>query len=391
MRIRSRQYVNINKQSTFQKLKALTVLAGENGSGKSRLLRDIAAQAARYERTTIAISNSAYHRFNGFEGMIHVLAPRRKGSAPESVLKSAIRSAQEQDEIRLRSISRVLRHCGYSPSVGMRLVKTKTGRVTSNYRERIEDLSSKRGGLKEDLVATIFMLDSMDSGMHWMNFDGITFEVSKERKASKILFWELELVELGLIRPVRLHLHSADVVIGLREASSGEIALITSVAFIAASANKIDYLLIDEPENSLHPQWQRDYVDLLMGAIGYSRVSTVIATHSPLIVMGTETTDVEKELIVLSKAMSGVDVSEEDSLDAVMSKVFMLVTPKSHFLSRHLIQLLNELELGNVNLAYVLSSIEELRSAGPDRKQMIALEMVEKMAHSVERRRGGLS
>jgi ABC-type multidrug transport system ATPase subunit len=44
-------------------------------------------------------------------------------------------------------------------------------------------------------------------------------------------------------------------------------------------------ILIDEPENSLHPQWQRDYISLVREVIAHAReCHVIIATHSPLLV-----------------------------------------------------------------------------------------------------------
>lgn len=391
MRIRSLHYNSIEPSKLAHQLRNFTVIAGENGSGKSRILHAIAVEAIANREKIIAISNSSHHRFNGLGKKCQVLAPRRKGSAPESVLKSAIRSAQEEDEIRLRSISRILRHCGYSPSVGLKIIKTRHYFVASELREKIDNLAKKRGREKEDLESAAFRLSNIrNDDIHWLDFDGLTFDVSKEKILTRILFWEDELVALGLMKPASLYLHSLENIFELKQASSGEISLITSIAFIAANISKLKFLLIDEPENSLHPQWQRDYIDLLMGAIGYSRVRTVVATHSPMLVMGIEPLEMEKDLIVLSRVMTNSQLIDSDSLEAVMAKVFMVVTPRNHFLSQHLVKILNDLEDGTVSLSDVINVIEELRSAGVDSKQMIALEMVEKMAHSIYGRRNDI-
>jgi hypothetical protein len=50
-------------------------------------------------------------------------------------------------------------------------------------------------------------------------------------------------------------------------------------------------LLIDEPENSLHPEWQFEYcstLDNLLNWFGYQNSQIILTTHSPLLLMGLE-------------------------------------------------------------------------------------------------------
>src|SRR5690606_34355461 len=91
----------------------------------------------------------------------------------------------------------------------------------------------------------------------------------------------------GYLERINVYLERRDgLVIPLTDASSGELSLISSLIFIAALPRTTRYLLIDEPENSLHPRWQREYVDLLSAAIGYSQLGVAIATHAPILVIG---------------------------------------------------------------------------------------------------------
>lgn len=70
----------------------------------------------------------------------------------------------------------------------------------------------------------------------------------------------------------------------LSELSSGQWHILSSLLFTAASVEDGTLLLVDEPENSLHPSWQQQYLGLLNDMIeGVKGVHVVVATHSPLV------------------------------------------------------------------------------------------------------------
>ena len=71
----------------------------------------------------------------------------------------------------------------------------------------------------------------------------------------------------------------------IKDASSGEQSMILSILGIASRIRNSCLILIDEPENCLHPQWQETYIDILTRTFDkYQNCHFIIATHSPLIV-----------------------------------------------------------------------------------------------------------
>jgi predicted ATPase len=69
--------------------------------------------------------------------------------------------------------------------------------------------------------------------------------------------------------------------------SSGQWHLITGLLNLTAWIEDNSLVLIDEPENSLHPEWQRSYIDFLRIALSpASSCHVIIATHSPLVAAG---------------------------------------------------------------------------------------------------------
>ncbi|WSH56589.1 AAA family ATPase [Rhizobium ruizarguesonis] len=70
----------------------------------------------------------------------------------------------------------------------------------------------------------------------------------------------------------------------LDDLSSGEWQLFYSLANLLVNVADDSLVLIDEPENSLHPRWQTEYLGLVRELIKHrSGCHVVIATHSPLV------------------------------------------------------------------------------------------------------------
>lgn len=70
----------------------------------------------------------------------------------------------------------------------------------------------------------------------------------------------------------------------LRAMSSGEIQILTSLLSLASVVQENSLILIDEPEISLHPNWQMQYIDLINKIFKYqTSCHFVIATHSHLL------------------------------------------------------------------------------------------------------------
>lgn len=104
------------------------------------------------------------------------------------------------------------------------------------------------------------------------------------RGLSKDGRWTLNLSKEDLHNWPAIFLKKQGTEIPLERASSGEIQLLTTLAFIASHITERTAILIDEPENSLHPRWQRSYIDRLFDLFQSSEPKVIIATHAPVMV-----------------------------------------------------------------------------------------------------------
>lgn len=87
---------------------------------------------------------------------------------------------------------------------------------------------------------------------------------------------------------------SEDQKIDLSNFSSGQWHILSSLLFAAIAVEDNSLILIDEPENSLHPLWQQQYLPLLSATISSVKGTHIlVATHSPLVAASLDPADAE--------------------------------------------------------------------------------------------------
>jgi ABC-type transport system involved in cytochrome c biogenesis ATPase subunit len=153
-----------------------------------------------------------------------------------------------------------------------------------------------RGGRRIDVILS-------DSGAH------------SEHAAPNVL--RLGLL-LGILRLQEVQVHSIRYAVDFSalELSSGEYHMFSTILAIGFGLNDDSVLLMDEPENSLHPQWQRDLMGSVFGACSQvmSGGHVIISTHSPLIVgsalQGSTVVDMTSEEPQLSIVSYGASSDE---------------------------------------------------------------------------------
>lgn len=115
---------------------------------------------------------------------------------------------------------------------------------------------------------------------------------------------------------VRLRRKPNGLSVNIEDASSGELAIATAMLGIASSIDDKSLILIDEPEISLHPAWQADYLQRLADTFGaFEGCHFVLATHSATLVSGaspeqSNVIDLEASESVGQKILFGKSVDE---------------------------------------------------------------------------------
>lgn len=113
---------------------------------------------------------------------------------------------------------------------------------------------------------------------------------SIQRRAGGLRFgmWEL-LLRLGRVTVHGTHFFyrkNKDRIAG-EQLSSGQWGWLGTFGSLVAEIRDHSLIVVDEPENSLHPHWQQEFVRELHAIVAtYSGCQVVVATHSPLIASG---------------------------------------------------------------------------------------------------------
>jgi hypothetical protein len=164
----------------------------------------------------------------------------------------------------------------------------------------------------------------------------------------------------------------------LEYASSGELYMLALGLFIRnflddnSKSNASKTILIDEPENSLHPKWQREYVGFLQGFIGYNEnVDVIIATHSPLIAMENDNYNNKITLLGINNGRLFTLAHNENNnnIEQIYYELFGVLTPKNRYLSDYCNNLLRDFAEHRVSFEHARNALISMREASFDDKQ----------------------
>lgn len=148
-----------------------------------------------------------------------------------------------------------------------------------------------------------------------------------------------------------LKVYKGDTNFGFDESSSGETHLLCQLIGIMSDIEHGSLILIDEPENSSHPNWQINYIEWLKNIFNhYCDSHFVIATHSHFIL--SDLKPESSDIIALDRDEDGIvrDVAENLNtfnwtVDDILYEVFRIRNTKNEALERDLeraIQLMEE-------------------------------------------------
>lgn len=251
----------------------VSILIGPNGSGKSRKLRKLCDGALRKGMKVIAIAPTIYDRFiNVRSDNFRFFGGRQGRSASKNVVRDAlIRAAVDKPQI-LKNLVQVLNYTNFDPSVGVSIEWVDMNR----FYEVGEELGlegEERGDLdfalrawgdkppKEKGWEVVF---SGNDGGQWngeailkFSMDRFSFQELHRLAYGTTLRYESLLVRLKVIARPKYYFFRGGKPLPLLEACSGELCFITSMAFISTEIEENSCIMIDEPENSLHPTWQK--------------------------------------------------------------------------------------------------------------------------------------
>lgn len=360
----------------------VNILIGENGSGKSYLLGKLAETYLHGNYSNvIAIANSIYDKFNSSSTKFYPLRARRGRRQTKETIKKALINMSKDDAKRIRFASRALEYIKYRPQIGFRF----------KFQKDIEELERKfeylniRKSEKERLLPLIRKYyNRYEDDITWLEMESYSFSELERYSLLEIFKWESFLVKENIITPLEIFLKKDKTLIPLLDASSGELALITTIIYISSIIDSNTVILIDEPENSLHPKWQREYIKTLMDIFYLYQPRFVIATHSPLIISGAELSIRGLNVFKAHNFEFIKQEKEPTNIEEIYFDFFDTTTPENRFLSNLLVKKLNQLSDKIIKINDFNLFIDNIQNSISDPRQIELLTGVKNIARQIK-------
>lgn len=374
---------------------AVAILVGPNGSGKSRFLEKI-GKHYQDRRPVCVVSNTLSLRLNSLRTAKR-FAVGRIGKSPKSVIKAALARTLDNDNSTFYQIRALMEYCQYEPRFGF----GKRG-----FRpEALNDFIETGGNLdsllttseqREDFYRAIEFLRRWPvKEIHWVDEKSQVYEFALQREIASVIRAEATLIKLNMLKGIQVYVDKGEPSgpFEVHNASSGELSLISSLLFLTAEVEPNSIVLIDEPENSLHPGWQRAYVDKVLAALAYRNVSVIIATHSPLVVTGALMA--HNNLVSVFQMQRGEPQrlrlqhfdSGDTSIEAVLWKAFDVVTPANHFVSEEVVEAINGFERDEITKDDITDMLKHMKAQSFDRRQDEFFNAIAELVETVEQRK----
>lgn len=149
----------------------------------------------------------------------------------------------------------------------------------------------------------------------------------------------------------------------LSSASSGQQSLLLLFLGIGSAIDNDSLILIDEPEISLHPEWQERFLPLLAKVFdGLEGCHFVIATHSPLIVSQASVMPFTIVSLDMATSFKASDHAKRSS-DFQLVEVFDTPGYKNEYLARICLTALQMIKINNVESKEFYDIIKTLKKA----------------------------
>ena len=175
--------------------------------------------------------------------------------------------------------------------------------------------------------------------------------------------------------------------------SSGEFNMLSIVMSVILSTEDSNALiLLDEPEISQHPNWQRDMIYILDDALVDNNCHFLIATHSHLLVSNLPMN--RSSVIHMEKHEDSVKISPIEattygwSPEEVLLKVFMMTTDRNKYLAEMLGSFIKEISENNISIDDAHNKLAFLNKVSEGMSEVDPIKMIIKTITEEFRRNG---
>lgn len=200
--------------------------------------------------------------------------------------------------------------------------------------------------------------------------------------ANEDLNYIYKLKQYDLVQATSVVFYKNGKQIASEEMSSGEFAMLSMVLSIStASSDSHTLILIDEPELSLHPNWQMTIIDNLDRALKDQVCHLLIATHSHMLV---------SDLPMNRSSVSQWEKDDDGNLIAnrigentygwsaeeVLLKVFKTATDRNRYFGERIAKLLEQMGNNTITKEAVADELNELQEISQHLSEVDPMKMV---------------
>lgn len=367
---------------------SINIITGNNGSGKSSLLADISNEEFSLGKNVICLSNTPTNKFPKRRSRrFHVL------NQSSNTLIKAIKKVVERNGYNRKGAShahifpKVLQYLNFNERLTFKLTIFPYESVIRKFQSEAynnEWIRDDINEITEHLKSLIKINDDTDSlsdrsiqGSHILYLE-YTFAHDSEKTILSIHNLLIELIlkhekllkKHHLINDIEINLYRESNVISSLHLSSGEACYMATIAFILTHISDDTTIIIDEPENSLHPRWQKKYTANLLDLLYYFNVKMILATHSPMIVIGAVEDNSSLSVFKSENSILYPLEGNETNIDEVMVDIFGVLTSRSRYFSYKINEILNEYNNKEINLVVAHKKLNKTLALGPDENQI---------------------
>lgn len=296
---------------------------------------------------------------------------------------------EQMDKRQRQNICSILDFIGYehriSLSYSVVMKSKKDGVVIEDIKKEVDDdndYDTYSRQEKNEIVNKLYTFYKNKSSAPKTIYDyDIDFDSSSGGSLEELQFI-YKLKKYRFINSANVIFHKQGVDITSEDLSSGEFAMLSTVLSISAAANDPHTLvLLDEPELSLHPNWQMTLIDNLDRALANQVCHLLIATHSHMLVSDlpmkrSAVTQIEKDKEGRVYGNAIAECTYGWSAEEVLLKVFKTATDRNRYFGERIGKLLEEMGNNTISPEGVAGELSELQEISMHLSDIDPMKMV---------------
>lgn len=259
--------------------------------------------------------------------------------------------------------------------------RIRENNIIEKIRKKNEELLSDEIDIYIDYLNKIIK-QGIDVQNSRSNTFGISYELFMGDSEQLGIYNELELV-YELLKLNIVHMPTIEIkrnrFYNVESASSGENHFLFNMINILTYIKMNSLVLIDEPEISLHPNWQYKYVAVLNDIFSSYNSHFLIATHSHFII--SDLPPKQSEIVRFDRDSDGTSIVEHEESDTfgwsaenILYNIFHMKTVRNYYLEADLVNVLQMISSNSkdyIQINKILEKLKKLTLRDGDPLQMI--------------------